>query len=174
MIGSVKGLTFSEPAARRVVNAVRWVEGRAVSPSGGEASSARGGVPQYFLAAITGWATLGSTGARWKYAWEQKLLDGDDDIAVHSGRRISGTTSDFYALNVCELNNVTHHTGTQGNSVDQSGADYPATFSIKPVGGGAGGTPANQVIVLMTIQTDANGNARPMFQYQNADDGTCS
>jgi len=118
-------------------------------------------------------ASLGATGARWKYAWELITLDGDDDSLITGDLARSGTTGSDYALNITELNNVTQGTGTQGNSVDDSGADYPSSFSIKPVGGGSGGTPDIQVPVFMRVQRDVNGNRRYVFEYQNADDGSC-
>ena len=122
-----------------------------------------------FLAKITGWATLGGTGARWKYAWSEIIIDSDTD-AVKSGGR-SGTTTTGYALNLCELNNVA--SGVQGNSVDNSGADYPAGFDLQPVGAGSAGTVANEVCVVMQRVIDADNNVKYVFAYENADDGTC-
>ena len=147
----------------------------------GAGSSGGGGVlntypyvEAMFMARITGWATLGATGARWKYAWELITLDGDDDSLITGDLARSGTTGSDYALNITELNNVTQGSGTQGNSVDDSAADYSGTgFSIQPVGGGSGGTPDNQVPVVMHVLRDANGNRRYVFEYQNADDGAC-
>lgn len=126
--------------------------------------------PAWFLAKITGWQVFGSNENRWKYAWAEVGVAYDDSVSQVDLR--VGTTTDRYALNLCELSNSSA-AGTQGNSVDTSGTDFPEGFSLRPVGGGSGGTPGSQVVVMMTLVPGPGGNPRPVFQYENAVDGTC-
>lgn len=126
--------------------------------------------PDWFLARITGWAPI-IANARWKYAWQEILIESDGDIICGGG--LSGTTSDYYALNLTEMNNVPDHSGTQGNSVNQT-SNYPPNYHLLPVGGGTGGVVANQVIVVMYAISDTGQNFRPVFEYQNTDQGPCS
>jgi len=123
-----------------------------------------------FLARITGRALVSGANTRWRYAWTEVKLDSDTTTDLTR----TGTTDTDYALNLREMNNVEQGTGMQGNSVDDSGDAYPSNFSIQPVGGGTGGTPGNEVVVLMSQVRDAGGVRRYVFEYENADDGTCS
>lgn len=83
------------------------------------------------------------------------------------------------AINLFEINNSA--TGVQGNSVNIDGVDYPAGFELQPVGGRLSydsGNPdyntiANNVIVQMWTTTDTTGGTVYLFNYNNADDGTC-
>lgn len=119
--------------------------------------------PSTFLAQITGNASLSAN--RWKYAWSEVELDANG-AATRAGLR-TGTTTLNPALNLIEINNAA--TGVRGNGVNQSGAAYPATFSLKPAGTGG-----FALIVLMHECFDKQGALRYVFQYENADDGTCS
>ena len=123
-----------------------------------------------FLAVITGSSAISGADTRWRYAWSKIQLSSDDDSVITGGLAQSGTTTSDYALNLTELNNIAQGSGGQGNSVDDSGADYPTGFSLQPVGGADG----VQVCVIMFVVTDADGAKRYVFQYENADDGTCS
>jgi len=128
--------------------------------------------PDTFLASVTGWALVPGANTRWRYAWAEVRLQ-NGEVSVKSGGR-SGTTTSGYALNLTELTNVTQGAGTQGNSVDDSGAAYPSNFSIQPVGGGTGGvTGCNVVVRMSAVRDHGTGGKQYVFEYQNADDGTC-
>ena len=116
-----------------------------------------------FLARITG-ATATSIDTRWTYAFEEVVLDsnGNDSLATDG---YTGTG----AINLREINNVTQGSGVQGNSVDDSGDDYPAGFSLKPVGQDGD----NKVVVVMTRESKPDGTVMYYFEYENADDGPC-
>lgn len=127
--------------------------------------------PKPLLMRITGWAAFNGNQHRWRYAWTEVYLDTSDADQNREFR--SGTTSNFYALNLCEVNNVNSPNQVQGNSIDLGGSDFPSGFSLMPVGGGTGGTPDNQVIVIGHMIPDGANGLRPVFQYENAVDGTC-
>lgn len=116
-----------------------------------------------FLAKITGNASLSTN--RWKYSWEEVELDGDSQWKP-DGRR-TGSTTERYALNLIEIGNGA--LGVRGNGVNQSGAAYPSGFALKPAGTGS-----FPLVVVMHEVVDKQGAMRYVFQYENADDGTCS
>ena len=124
-----------------------------------------------FPARLTGWAQWGTV-ARWKYAWEECVISATGEDLPVTGGWTGSTTTDF-ALNLREINNVAQRTGTQGNSVNGAGADYPPGFNLQPIGGGTGGVPANPVVVWLTPTFDAAGNRIFVFDPDNSDDGTC-
>lgn len=120
------------------------------------------------LARLTGWAV--DSDNKWVHSWTQVELDSSGDDYVVSGG-LSGTTTSNFARNLLEVNNTA--SGVQGNSVNNAGADYPAGFSLQPIGGGTGGVPGNTVVVwLRNIVTKEGGRAW-VFDTPNADDGTC-
>lgn len=163
------GNLISDSGIARIQSTIRTVDGLSQSPTAGQYRQGLDPDGGWFLARITGWtATIAN--ARWKYAWQEVLLDADADLPITAR---SGTTTVNYAINLIEVNNITHHTGTQGNSVNQL-PPYPVNFQLLPVGGGTGGVVANQVVVMMYVVTDGSRQARPVFQYQNADFGTCT
>lgn len=163
------GNLISDNGITRIQSTIRTVDGLSQSIAPGPSRQGSEGNHDWFLARITGWvATIAN--ARWRYSWEEILLDADADLLI-TGK--SGTTTTNYAINLIEVNNIAAHTGTQGNSINQV-APYPANFQLLPVGGGTGGTVANQVVVMMYMITDGSRNARPVFQYQNADFGSCT
>ena len=166
------GNLISDAGIQRIQQMSRDLNGLLLSPDPAAPHQAMQG-SKWFMARITGWSPI-IANARWKYAWEEVVLKADDDVAVSIPPGRVGTTSgDYYALNLIEVNNITHHTGTQGNSVNQL-PPYPVNFNLLPVGGGSGGVVANRVIVMMYVITDADGFACPVFQYQNADFGSCT
>lgn len=124
----------------------------------------------WLMARITGWVAV-IANAKWRYSWEEILLEGDNDILRGGGR--SGSTTDFYALNLWELNNITAHTGAQADGIPQNSSNYPTNFQLLPIGGGSGGVVANQAVVEMKIISDAAGLARPIFTAFNGHFGPC-
>lgn len=142
--------------------------------------------PFFFLAEITGSTTLGSTGARWKYAWREVEFDGDSYATLSGGR--SGTTgaasgSDLgYALNLNEMTITTAKSGTtawyidgvQANSTT-SGSAYPTGFGVRPIGGGGTtGTHKLNALVWMRDAIDKNGDRRFYFAAKMNHDGSCT
>lgn len=114
-----------------------------------------------FWGRITGSTAIPSTTNRWRYAWTEQERSTDGFADLTGGR--SGTTSSSYAINSVEANN--DGIGTQGNSIDIDGADFPAGFSMQPVEG--------DPVVRMYKEYDASGTAFYTFAYVNAVDGTC-
>ncbi len=163
------GNLLSDGAIRTLRQVVARVLGTKSARKQGPPHPFNSDSPDWFLARITGWSAI-IPNARWRYAWEELLLETDNDFPYGGG--LTGTTTDFYALNLREMNNITHHTGTQGNSINQL-PPYPTNFHLLPVGGGTGGVVGNQVVVLMRIIVDTLGVGRPVFEYENADFGSC-
>lgn len=123
------------------------------------------------LAEIQGRAQIEPGIPRWRYAWQQvRYLD---DLTVER-TGMAGTTDENYALNNTETYNVATGTGTQGNSVDESGADFPAGFTLQPVGGAA----MRPVVVTLTRRQLYNEEGRAVgqvwtFDYPSSHDGAC-
>jgi hypothetical protein len=110
----------------------------------------------------------------WKYAWEQTVLNNDLTITALEGG-LSGTTSVLYAVNPIELNNPA--SGTRTNGVKDDRIDYPAGYSLQPLGGGESGTPGVKVPVKLSPFTLPDGT--PIMEIVevgcvNLDDGTCT
>lgn len=83
-----------------------------------------------------------------------------------------------FAINIREVTSVEFGDGVQPNSVDESGADYPSGFKVKPVGGGDGDSIQytsceNHVLVRIYQTSDDVGVPFDYFEYENAVDGTC-
>lgn len=137
------------------------------SPDGSMRIAQAGASESKFLARITGNATLATD--RFKYAWNEVAMDGNDTADVSSGR--SGTTTVDFALNTAEIN----HTSTIQYGVDQGGSDYPAGFDRRPIGAaGATDTHDYDVVVEMTERIDINGAVKYTFQLQGTHDGGCT
>lgn len=127
-----------------------------------------------FLARIYAWEAVAGNANRWRYAWEEVVIDSEDhDQLSPTGRK--GTIAKDYAINLVELNN-TDADGPQGNSVDTSGQLFTdnATLEVMPVGGGENGTPGVEPVVLMVGVNAAGGKQVYVFQYENAIDGECA
>jgi hypothetical protein len=127
---------------------------------------------RWWLSSIRGWEAL-PTVARWKYAHQEVEIDPADGLVDVSGGE-SGTTTEDYALNLQEFNNIAPRTGTQGTSVNETRPDYLDTsFNLMPVGGGSAGTPANQVLVWMTKWFRNDDTSVYLFKDPSAHDGDC-
>ena len=127
---------------------------------------AGGSTTKTFLAKITGSASLSTN--RWKYAWTEVTMSGDDVTDKTNGR--SGTTSDGYAINLAEIN----HTSTYAFGIDTTSSDYP-NFEPRPIGGaGTDNTHKYDVIVEMTARPDGSGGVKYTFYSMGSHDGTCS
>ena len=123
-----------------------------------------------FLARITGHTDL-TANVRWRYAWVEVVLDDDADVDKTDGR--VGSSEPTEALNLTEMNN-TAADAIGGDGVDSNGADYPANFKRRPIGSqGTTDTHAVDVVVVMFIVVDSDGNNRYVFSQPNAHDGTC-
>ncbi len=121
-----------------------------------------------FLARITGNDGDPSNSNQWKYAWTEVELSGNSTGDKTGGR--SGTTTVDYALNLNEVN----HTSIYAWGVDTNGDDYPEEFDARPIGGGGtSDTHKYDVVVLMKIVTDTNGDTRYVFEATGSHDGTC-
>ena len=120
-----------------------------------------------FLAEITGNASLATN--RWKYAWREVILDGDDVATVTGGR--SGTSSANYAINLIELK----HTATYAWGVDITASGYAGTsFAPRPIGGGgADNSHRYNVTVPMLQSYDKNGDVKYAFSLMGTHDGSC-
>ncbi len=124
--------------------------------------------PNPYPARITASAVQGSV-MRWRYAHEEVAITKEGVVTVVTHGR-SGTTAAQWAINLVETYNLADATGTQGNSVDETGADFPTGFDLKPVGGLEG----VQVIVLMhELACGSDGHMVYAFTYENAHDGVC-
>lgn len=121
-----------------------------------------------FQARITGNATLATS--RFKYAWTEVAMDGDDTADVSGGR--SGTTTTDYALNTAEIN----HTSVFQFGADTSLTSYTDTaMGMRPIGAsGIATTHDYDVVVEMTERTDVNGATKYTFQLMGTHDGECS
>ena len=98
---------------------------------------------------------------RWRYAWTEVELNGDDFQPASGG--LEGTTSEFYALNMIENANTAFMVAP---GVDISAADYASTgFAPQPIMVGT--------VVDMIFITDVDGELRPVFGVANAHDGLC-
>lgn len=102
---------------------------------------------------------------RWKYAWEQVTLDGDDNTLTVSGGQ-TGTTSSGYAINELEINNPSSD-GVMGIGIDTS--DTEATVTLYPVGiyNRAGGTLTYQPLVEIRFVPVDTGGTRAVFSGIN-------
>jgi len=134
--------------------------------------SRRGGgtATNSFLAKITGNAEI--TVNRYKYAWTEVIVDGDDPtefIDKTDGK--TGTTSTDYALNGCEASNTEYDVGS---GVELDGEDYPTGFSMMAIGqlfSDAGDKIG--VVVVMFEFADDDGSVRYLFNLVNSHDGEC-
>jgi len=128
------------------------------------------GAARTFLAKITGNSAI-TANSRWKYAWSEVIIDSDADAVLTGGR--TGTTSTDYALNLVEINNGAAGV-LGGDGVNAAGADYPAGFKRRPIGGGGTtDTHTNDVLVVMHVVIDDDDDKRFVFSQPNAHDGTC-
>lgn len=139
-----------------------------------------GGTPGVGWAGIvTAWTPLASTGEgayRWLYTVQRARFDRDTQAMVATEDPPSAGV-----INLNEISNVPQLTGVQGNSVDQGTPDFPATFLLRPIGGGSGGIPANNVTVwvwpIPAQEDDGNGTkvvtTQLVFDLPNAIDGDC-
>lgn len=151
----------------------------------------KGGGDSGFLAKITHYGrhpdsnwlidNPGKTRPFWLYRWQRMTLD------IVTGKLfpyltnpldpLSVVIGNFNAINLHEINNKEPHTGVQGNSVDESRANYPVEYNVVPVGGGdptlPGSNVGNEVVVRMYPTTDRNNVGYFWFQYANASDGVC-
>lgn len=168
------GVNTNKQTMERILKATRRIEGL---PTDAFLPARRRGGIRYFLARIDAFAPLATN--RWKYAFTQVGLDSNRDLF----ETIDGaqeTVEGNYAINIHELQNTA--TGVQGNSVNQSGEDYPDGFEMQPVGGRQNFTVGqfgydqigNNVVVQMWTTTDDLGDIVYLFEYSNADDGTCT
>lgn len=135
-----------------------------------ERAAAGASVSPAILAEITGWVALGTSGRRWKYAWQEVQISSTDTAVVKQNGRV-GTLAAGYALNLRELRNSS--SGTQGNSIDMSRAYYPTNFALQPIGGGSAGSPAIRVVLWVWPWTRADGATCYLCEYENAVDGSC-
>ena len=175
-----KGVQFTEEGARRIKAAVEKVE--RTNQSGGNRRYRRnpivsGGV-SFFLARIDDFAVLGPN--RWAYGFTSVYFLAAGGVAVNPDGPTQTATGDYPALNLFEINNT--GSNVEGNSVNVSGTSYPDGFELQPVGGRQSfdsGDPGylltgNNVIVQMWTTSDDAGEAVYFFDYNNADDGTCT
>jgi hypothetical protein len=129
-----------------------------------------------YLVRITGNALFSGEDARWKYAFTEVQLDGDDGYVDLDGGR-TGTTSSGYAINLDELTHVPEpisSTPWYVWGIDVHGASYPTNFYPRPVGGGGtSGTHKLDQIVEITERFDVNGDAIRTFSRQGSHDGEC-
>ena len=119
----------------------------------------------FFLAKITGSTLITDEFNRYDYEWTEVVLDDAYSFADRSNAR-TGTT----ALNLCEMSNTETHVGA---GVDLGGADYPAGFTMMPVGKCGDDDLVNVVVVMFNIR-DSVGNLRQVFCLGNTHDGVCS
>jgi len=126
-----------------------------------------------FLAQITDHEQFADGTYRWRYAWNGVAYK-RSDASVISLDAPAGTlvSTGDWAINIAEL--VHDSTGiVWGVNID--GADYPAGFSPKAVGGGgAGATHQQDVIVQMHVSLGSDGNPFYWFDRMGTHDGTCA
>lgn len=162
------GVLVDKAAWDRVIRGIKRIE--RLIPSGRGVGMRRqlvgGGNPDPGLwARITGATLLTGETARWSYAWTEQSVQADGTFAAKSGGRTSVASGE--ALNTVEANNGAQGTGIKGNSVTQSGADYPAGFQLMRVRG-------DPVVWLRPmVASDDSETTWWLFAYENADDGTC-
>lgn len=180
---------FTDADTRRIATVVKQVESNPPSARIPQRRSVGSQAPtSKIFAKITGWEIITTDIPKWRYAGSQVALQ-DDDTWVVIDTADSGLEWTLpaqpppdpvpppnYLINITEANNITQNplTGTQGNSVDQSRASYPAPFTVQPVGGGSAGVPGNEVIVTVFTTIDSAKNTRWVFEYVNSDDGLCT
>ena len=124
----------------------------------------------HFLAKITGHSAL-TANVKYKYAWTEIRLSGNDDGAKTNAR--SGTTTTNFALNLVELNNTTA-AAIGGDGVNAGGTSYATNFKRRPIGSaGTADTHSVDVPVMMFVVVDAAGDKRYVFSQTNAHDGAC-
>lgn len=112
----------------------------------------------FITARLTGWAAIGTSGKRWKYAWEEIAINEDDDeYAVVGGRH--GGLEDSYALNWREMNNTSGASTLQGNTMEL----------VAPIGGGTEAAPSTQVPVVLMERRRDDGSFVYMFEADNSD-----
>ncbi len=116
----------------------------------------------YFLAKITGSTSIGTN--RYKYDFTEVVLDESYGFGDRSGGR-TGTD----ALNLCEMSNTA---STVGPGVDVAASDYPAGFSMMPIGKAGDGTEIDLLVVMFAVK-DTDGGLRSVFSMTNTHDGTC-
>ena len=96
---------------------------------GGRNLSFVGAEKKQFFGKITGWATYGESGKRWKYSWEEVEIgfenvagsggDNDADIPISGGRTGTFTESaTTYLINLAEINNTKGNDDIQGNGTE--------------------------------------------------------
>lgn len=161
MLADIRAMSRS-PMRRGIVDAT----GRYPADSG-----AVGVVETRFLAHITASALQPGHAARWDYTFAEVELTPTGYQAVSGGR--TGTT-----INIIELAHIAEPgSGTPWYvwGVNAHGANYPAGFRPRPVGGGGtSGTHKVNQPVEITERTDSEGNTVYTFQGWGSHDGGCS
>jgi len=129
---------------------------------------------------ITEWFQISGVN-RWRYGGEEIWLTSGTDTYVAKPGGLKFAANDTinnpplpYLLNVREGSNGAQGSGWQGNSVNDSGQDYPPGFAMQPIGGGSGGVVGIKVPVTAFAKMDSLGIVRWEFEATNSDDGTCT
>ncbi len=163
----------------RIMGVLQWYEGSGMAGISSEDIQAILGLVtavnrlknrrDWITAKITGAEELGaSTNYRWKYAWEQCVVDASDTPDTIIGG-LSGTTTEGFALNLCEVGNTADDVGP---SVNVGAAAFPEGFAAQAVGKTRNGVVLG-LVVPMLLQQDGEGAARAYFMCANSIDGTC-
>lgn len=194
-----RGLGKYTPALwRRVMGNHEWLEPRKAFIDSLLEDRTGGKGPLFVWARIddelsatdtTGPATLVTNGVglpvKWKYPWQGpvELLSNTFTVqtvaSVPPGGpdvpRLSGTTTDNYALNLCEAFNGTsvysetdsaEHSDVVAPGISTSGStDYPDGFEPRPIHG--------RPVVQMYFMRETDGTLRPVFSLATQHDGTC-
>ena len=160
----------SDATITRIRRSVRFTEQFPRSLIGPSLRARGGRALTPFLARITGNAAISGADYRWKYAWTEVEIDGDDVSDVADGR--SGTTGADYAINLEEIN----HTSTYAWGVDVTADDYPGGFAPRPVGGGGSDDTHryDRIVEMVPRVNTATGDIKYTFRAFGGHDGACS
>lgn len=123
----------------------------------------------WHLACLPSRATLATN--RWKYSHKEVRVKSDDSYEVVTGG-ITGTTSTDYAINLFEMGN--DGLSIEAGGIDVEGEDFPAGFSLQPVGNEDGSETLAPVVVMFRTRNSDDGVLRYVFQSGNHVDGTCT
>ena len=153
-----RGVTFTKRSAARIAAVVRAAEREPVDLTGERRSRPPLNSRREFWAKIESYAALGGGAVnRYLYAWREQRRTATG-FESWSDARVG------FAINSAEANNAA--TGIQGNSVDHDDPDYPAGFDLQPVRGNP--------VVWMRRDKATDDTIVYTFQYENAEQGSCS
>lgn len=122
----------------------------------------RGALSPFVLARVTESASLATN--RWKYAWTEIVINGDDDEDKAGGR--SGTITDNYAISLPEINAT--GSGVQPNGIDLDGQIFTDNPGIGPVPLG------DNAPVLIYMAPNQAGGLKPLIVAAISIDGECA